>query len=153
VIDAAGVARVVMVAHLALAAVWMGSMIYSLAVVQPRVERIFPDHERREEFLVTLAHGNRRPVVALIAALLLTDLAVLLGRPEVRLGYGIALVLYLLAGALFVHVSWRHWPARVFALPEELPEFQRRLRHLAWTMLGFVGAAFLTTLSVSVGAG
>ena len=125
-------------------------MIYSLTVVQPRVERFFRDHERREEFLLTLAHGNRRPVVALIAALLLTDLAVLLGRPEVRLGYGMALVLYLLAGALFVHASWRHWPTRVFALPDELLGFQRRLRQLAWIMLGFVGAAFLTTLSVSV---
>jgi len=144
-------ATVVTVVHLALAAVWLGSMIYSLTVVQPRVERFFPDRVRREEFLLELAHGNRRPVVALIGALLLTDLAVLVGRPEVRLGYGVALVLYLLAGSLFLHVSWRHWPARVFALPEELPGFQHRLRQLAWTMLGLVGVAFLTTLSVSIG--
>jgi hypothetical protein len=150
-IDTAAVATVVTVAHLALAAVWLGSMIYSLTVVQPRVDRFFPDLVRREEFLLTLAQGNRRPVVALIAALLTTDLAVLVGRPEVRLGYGVALVLYVLAGAVFVHVSWRHWPARVFALPEEPPGFQRRLRRLAWTMLGLVGAAFLTTLSVSAG--
>jgi hypothetical protein len=150
-IDVAGVAWVATVAHLGLAAVWLGSMLYSLVVVQPRVERFFPDPERREEFLLALAHGNRRPVVALIAALLLTDLAVLITRPEGRLGYGIALVPYLLAGALFVHVSWRHWPARVFALPEELPGFQRRLRRLAWTMLGLVGVAFLMTSSASVG--
>lgn len=142
---------VVTVAHLTIAAIWLGSMIYSLAVVQPRVERFFPDHERREEFLVSLANGNRWPVVTLIITLVFTDLAILLVRPEARLGYGIALVLYLLAGAVFVHVSWRHWPARVFALAEELPGFQRRLRQLAWTMLGLVGAAFLTTLSVSVG--
>jgi hypothetical protein len=150
-IDTAAVATAVTVAHLALAAVWLGSMIYSLTVVQPRVDRFFPDHVHREEFLLTLAQGNRRPVVALVAALLTTDLAVLVSRPEVRLGYCIALVLYLLAGAVFVHVSWRHWPARVFALPEELPGFQRRLRQLAWTMLGLVGAAFLTTLSASAG--
>jgi hypothetical protein len=141
------------VAHLTIAAVWLGSMVYSLTVVQPRVERFFSDPERREEFLVTLANGNRRPVVTLIAALLLTDLAILVMRPEVRLGYGIALLLYLLAGALFMHVSWRHWPARVFALAEELPAFQHRLRQLAWLMLGLVGAAFLTTLSVTLGAG
>ena len=143
----------VIVAHLTIAAVWLGSMVYSLVVVQPRVERFFPDAERREEFLVTLAHGNRRPVVALVAALLLTDLVILFVRPEVRLGYGIALVLHLLAGALFAHVSWRHWPTRVFALAEELPGFQHRLRQLAWTILGLVGAAFLTTLTVSLGAG
>ncbi|GAA0925196.1 hypothetical protein [Pseudonocardia zijingensis] len=149
--DLAGVARLAVVAHLALAAVWLGSMVYSLAVVQPRVDRFFPDPERREEFLLALAQGNRRPVVALIAALLLTDLVVLLFRPELRLGYTIALVAYLLAGALFVHVSWRHWPARVFALPEELPGFQRRLRRIAWTMTALVGAAFLTTSVASVG--
>jgi putative copper export protein len=143
----------VIVAHLTIAAVWLGSMVYSLTVVQPRVERFFPDAERREEFLVTLANGNRRPVVALVAALLLTDVEILAVRPEVRLGYGIALVLHLLAGALFVQVSWRHWPARVFALAEELPGYQHRLRQLAWTILGLVTAAFLTTLSVSLGTG
>jgi hypothetical protein len=143
----------VIVAHLTIAAVWLGSMVYSLTVVQPRVERFFPDAEHREEFLVTLAHGNRRPVVVLVAALLLTDLVILVVRPEVRLGYSIALVLHLLAGALFAHVSWRHWPKRVFALAEELPGFQHRLRQLAWTILGLVGAAFLTTLTVSLGAG
>ncbi|GAB2856211.1 hypothetical protein GCM10027176_68170 [Actinoallomurus bryophytorum] len=140
----------VIVAHLTIAAVWLGSMVYSLVVVQPRVERFFPDAERREEFLVTLANGNRRPVVALVAALLLTDLSILVIRPEVRLGYGVALVLHLLAGSVFAHVSWRHWPARVFALPEELPGYQHRLRRLAWTILGLVAAAFVTTLSVSV---
>ncbi|MDN3355593.1 hypothetical protein [Actinomadura sp. DC4] len=139
---------VLVVAHLTIAAVWLGSMVYSLVVVQPRVERFFPDPERREEFLLTLANGNRRPVVALIGALVVTDLALLVSRP--RLGDGIALVLYLLAGALFTHVSWRHWPARVFALPEELPGHQRTLRRLAWTMLALVGAAFLTVLSVAL---
>lgn len=142
-----------LIAHLTIAAVWLGSMVYSLVVVQPRVERFFPDAERREEFFVSLAHGNRRPVVTLVAALLVTDLAILVMRPDVRLGYGIALVLHLLAGAVFAHVSWRHWPARVFAVAEELPGFQHRLRRLAWTILGLVGAAFLTTLSVSLGAG
>jgi hypothetical protein len=34
-IDTAAVATVVTVAHLALAAVWLGSMFYSLTVVQP----------------------------------------------------------------------------------------------------------------------
>jgi hypothetical protein len=141
------------IAHLTIAAVWLGSMVYSLVVVQPRVDRFFPDASRREEFLVTLANGNRRPVVALVAALLVTDLAILVTRPDVRLGFGIALVLHLLAGAVFTHVSWRHWPARVFAVAEELPGFQHRLRLLAWTILVLVGAAFLTALSVSLGGG
>jgi putative copper export protein len=141
----------VVVVHLTLAAVWLGSMVYSLTVVQPRVERFFPDPSRREEFLLTLANGNRRPVVALIAALVLTDLTIVAVRPGLRLGYGVALLLYVLAGAVFAYVSWRHWPARVFALAEELPGLQRRLRRLAWTMLVLVGAAFLTTLGTALG--
>jgi len=141
---------VVVLIHLAISAVWLGSMVYSLAVVQPGVERFFPDLERREEFLLALADGNRRPVLALVGALLLTDLAVLVLRPDMRLGYGLALLPYGLATAVFAHVTWRHWPARVFALPGELPGYQRRLRGLAWTMLALVGAAFLATLSVSL---
>ena len=45
-----------------------------------------------------------------------------------RVVYGIALALDVAATGVFVHVSWRHWPARVFALPEERPEFRRKLR-------------------------
>ena len=48
---------VVAVAHLTIAAIWLGSMVYSLLVVQPRVARFFPDESRREEFLLALAHG------------------------------------------------------------------------------------------------
>jgi hypothetical protein len=109
--------------------------------------------ERREEFLTELAHGNRWRVVGLIGALLVTDVAVMALQPSTRGWYGLALGLYLLAGAIFVYVSWRHWPARVFALPHELPDFQRRLRLLAWSMLGLVALAFLSTLAASVRAG
>lgn len=140
------------VVHVAIAAVWMGSMAYSLTVVQPRVTRFFPDVERREEFLIALAHGNRWRVVGLMCALLVTDVAVMAVQPGARVWYGMALVLYLLAGAIFVHVSWRHWPARVFALPHELGGYQRRLRLLAWSMLGLVAVAFLTVLAASVQA-
>ena len=140
----------ILVVHLALAGVWLGSMAYSLVVVQPRVDRYCTDPVRREELLVTLANGNRRPVLVLIAGLLGTGVAALLVRPEARLGYALALGLYLPATALFWYVSWRHWPARVFALPDELPGYQRRLRRLAWAMAGLVGAAFVSALVASV---
>lgn len=140
-------------AHLALAGVWLGSMVYSLAVVQPRVARFFPDHRQREEFLVTLAHGNRRPVLALIGVLAVCAVAVLLTAPDrVVAGYLAVLVLQSGAAGVFWWVSWRHWPARVFALSEELPGYQRRLRRLAWTMLMLVGAVFGVGLGVGLGA-
>ena len=40
------------------------------------------------------------------------------------IGYLMVVVLYGLAAVIFVNVSWRHWPARVFALPAELPRFR-----------------------------
>jgi hypothetical protein len=136
--------------HLTIAAGWLGSMAYSLLVVQPRVARFFTDDGRREEFLLALAHGNRRGVVAVVTALVLTAVAVMVTWPAVATAYAVALVPYAAATGVFVNVSWRHWPARVFALPGELPGFRRRLRLQAWAMLGLVGAAFALTLSASV---
>lgn len=143
----------VAVPHLLLAAVWLGSMTYSLLVVQPKAARFFTDESRLEEFLVALAHGNRWRVVALVGALILSAIAVMIIWPEAAAGYAVALVLYTAAAGVFANVSWRHWPARVFALPEELPGFHRRLRRQAWAMVVLVGLAFVVTASVSVAAG
>lgn len=71
----------------------------------------------------------------------------------VTIGYAVAVALYAAAAAVFADVSWRHWPARVFALPEELASFRRGLTIRAWMILCLVSAAFVTALSVSVGAG
>ncbi|GLY77148.1 hypothetical protein [Actinoallomurus iriomotensis] len=138
------------IVHLTIAAVWLGSMAYSMFVVQPRVARFFTDESRREEFLLVLAHGNRRGVVAVVTGLSLSAVAVMATWPAVATAYAVALVPYAAATGVFVNVSWRHWPARVFALPEELPRFRRRLRAQAWAMLVLVGVAFALTLSASV---
>jgi hypothetical protein len=142
----------IVVAHLTLAATWLGAMVYSLLVVQPRVGRFFTDERRREAFLVVLANGNRWRVAPLAGALLLTAAAVVGTAPRLARGYAAALVLYAVAAAIFANVSWRHWPARVFALPDELAGFQRRLRAQAWAMVGLVGTAFVVALSASVAA-
>ncbi|MGH3328998.1 MAG: hypothetical protein ACRDPT_14610 [Streptomycetales bacterium] len=68
-----------------------------------------------------------------------------------RLFIGAPLALYVAAAAVFLNVSWRHWPARVFALPEELTGYRRRLRIQALVILGLVGTAFVTALGVSIG--
>ena len=135
------------------AAIWLGSMSYSLAVVQPKVATFFPDADEREPFLVLLAHGNRWKVVGLVAVLSVTGLAVaVVSGGLVAIGYAIALLLYAAATGIFWYVSWRHWPARIFAVRPELPGFQRRLHLLATTMLLLVTVAFLVALGVSVGA-
>ena len=140
------------IGHLTVAAIWLGSMSYSLTVVQPKVAAFFPDAEDREPFLVLLAHGNRWKVLGLVAVLILTGLGVaVLSGGLIAIGYAIALLLYAAATTIFWYVSWRHWPARIFAVSEELPGFQRRLQVLATTMLLLVAVAFLVALGVSVG--
>ncbi|WP_370365831.1 hypothetical protein [Catenulispora sp. GP43] len=134
------------------AAVWTGSMTYSLAVVQPRSARFFRDDDQLEEFLTVLAHGNRWRVLAMAATLIASAAALIVvcPWPGARVVYGIALVLDAAATGVFVHVSWRHWPARVFALREERPDFRRRLLMSARTIWSLVGAGFVLALVASV---
>ena len=134
------------------AAVWTGSMTYSLAVVQPRSARFFHDDDQLEEFLTVLAHGNRWRVLAMAATLIVSAAAIIAVCPwdGARVVYGIALALDVAATGVFLHVSWRHWPARFFALPEERPEFRRKLRLSARAILGLVGAGFVLALVAGV---
>lgn len=142
---------IVELAYLGLTTLWLGSMVYSLVVVQPKIARFFSDDERREEFLVALANGNRWPVVALAAGLVLTGGTVAIaGDGAVSVGYAVAVGLDLVAAAIFVDVSWRHWPARVFALPEELPGFRRALMVRATTMTVLVGLSYVVAMAVSL---
>ncbi|GAB3858383.1 hypothetical protein ACFPIJ_19220 [Dactylosporangium cerinum] len=133
--------------HLALAAMWCGSMGYSLLVVQPKVARFGFDDDRLEDFLTLLAQGNRWKVVPIIAALLVTGAGVAaLTGGGIRLTFLGVLVVYGAAAAVFADVSWRHWPARVFALPDERPALRHGLRVRAWTMLVLVAMAFAAAL-------
>jgi F0F1-type ATP synthase assembly protein I len=139
--------------YLMLAALWTGSMAYSLNVVQPKVAKFFTDEQEREAFLATLAHGNRWKVVAMASTMICAAVAVIAytSATAVRVGFGVALALDLIASAVFVQVSWRHWPARVFAVPSELPAFRSALMIRAWTMLGLVGSGFVIALATGVG--
>lgn len=140
------------VVHVGLAAVWLGSMLYSLMIVQPRAARVLGgDDDRLEEFLTVVGWGNRRPVVGIIAGLVISGVLLALaarpGRTQVVL-YGTEAVLLLAAAAVFARVSWRLWPRRVFALPAERPTHRAALHRHALTMVALVGAAF----ALAVGA-
>ncbi|WP_433049067.1 hypothetical protein [Dactylosporangium sp. CS-033363] len=127
---------------LALAAAWAGAMGYSLLVVQPKAARFFEDDGQLEDFLLVMAHGNRWKVAPLIAGLLVT-------ATLAKIYY--VLPLYVVAAGIFAHVSWRHWPKRVFALPAEREGFRRALRVQAWAMTVLAGGAFLTALAATSG--
>jgi hypothetical protein len=142
---------IVQLVYLVLTTLWLGSMVYSLVVVQPRVARFFRDDEQREEFLVVLANGNRWPVVTLVVGLLLSGGGVAIaGSGAVSVGFTLAVGLDLVAAGIFVDVSWRHWPARIFALPEEIPGFRHRLTVRAATMTVLIGVSYVVALTVSL---
>ena len=142
------------VLHLAVAGIWVGSMSYSLTVVQPRLARYFPDVHERERLLITLANGNRWRVVGLIAVLGGSGLTVVVRSVAqwTAVGFTAALVCYAGAAGVFWYVSWRHWPARVFALEAEVVGFQRRLRRLATAMLVLVAGGFVIAVTVTASA-
>lgn len=137
---------VLILVHLGVAAMWLGSMGYSLFVVQPRIARVLTDPVQAEDLYRELGAGNRWRVVALIGALAVTGVGLVFvadGRSGLWWAAIAAKALLLVAAsALFWWVSWRGWPRRVFALPVELPAEQARFRRVALTMTGFVACAF-----------
>jgi Flp pilus assembly protein TadB len=139
------VTRLLILVHAGVGALWLGAMAYSLFTVQPKIAAMVGgDAERAEDAQRILAHGNRWRVVALIAALWATGIA--LAATSTASDWPVIAakaVLLAAASALFWWVSWRAWPRRVFALPDELPGLQRRFRSAAITMLALVGAAFV----------
>lgn len=143
--------------HAGVAALWLGSMAYSLFVVQPRLGRMVgTDPTRVEDAQRELAQGNRWPVTGLITVLWLSGIGLtVLGAGDGSGGFagsggsgwwwaavGAKAGLLAAATALFWWVSWRGWPRRVFALPDELPALQRRFRAVALAMFALVGTAF-----------
>jgi putative copper export protein len=138
------------VIHAVVAAVWLGAMLYSLLVVQPRAGEFFGTPERYEPFAVVLAAGARWKVIGMVATLAVSGgglVAVEIARAENPSTLWIALVvakgvLLLAAFALFAHVSWRLWPARIFTPDAELAGVQTRFRTVALTLTGLVSVAF-----------
>ena len=97
-----------------------------------------------EAFAATLAAGARWGVLAMVAALALSGAGLALVEDDPPGGWW-ALValktsLLLVALAIFAWVSWRLWPARLFAGADELPDVRRRFRLAAYSLTGLVAA-------------
>jgi putative copper export protein len=102
-----------LVVHALAGAVWLGAMVYSLRVVQPRAARFFAgDDDAYEDFLATLAARNRWPVLALAGLLTATGIAAYALQPAGAALHAVKGLLLLAALAVFAYVSWRVWPKR-----------------------------------------
>jgi uncharacterized membrane protein len=133
------------VLHALAGAGWFGSMLYSLAVLQPRAMRYFGRPEEFESFITAVSHGARWKVMAAFGMMALSGAGLWMLNPR-RPPSSLWLVviaakaaLLLLALGVFMYTSWRLWPARVFAAPSEIPAFQRRFRVIGGIMITLIG--------------
>jgi hypothetical protein len=127
-------------------------MVYSFVILHPHARRYFGQETEFEAFIASISHGARWPVLLALALLAGTGGAlVALSRPQPHsplwmtlvAGKAVALTAAL---SLFVYTSWRLWPARVFAAPDEVRSFQQTFRRVAITMITL--ASFSTACGV-----
>jgi hypothetical protein len=139
------------ITHILAGSAWLGSMVYSLFVLHPQARRYFRTEAEFEEFITAVSGGARGKVLLAFAVIAASGVALTAVRwPQPVSGWwlalmGIKVALFLGALGLFIHVSWRLWPARLFAAPADIPRFQRLFRRVGFTMVA------LATVSMVVG--
>ena len=129
------------VLHALTGAVWLGAMCYSFFILHPRAHTFFTKEADFESFIATVSRGARWKVLGALGLIALSGAGLVVVRwPDpfsvtwlVLIGLKAALLIA--AVGLFVYVSWRLWPARLFATPEEIGHFQRTFRRVAIVMM------------------
>lgn len=135
--------------HALAGAAWFGSMFYSMMVLHPRAKAFFGDDQQFEEFIATVSRGARWKVLSAFALVFLSGAALIPSSaphpaPVWWLTFIIAkVVLFFAALIVFCYASWRLWPARIFATPDEVPAFQRRFRRIGIAMIVLIGMNFV----------
>ncbi len=113
--------------HALVGTLWLGSMAYSLFVVQPRIARVLRNPEQAEDLYRELGAGNRWRVIGLIGVLLLSGFGLAaLARPAAATGWwdrrrrqGGAVAWC--ERTVLVGIRWRGWPRTGVLAPAELP--------------------------------
>lgn len=137
------------VLHVLSGAAWLGAMAYSFFILHPRARAYFADLAAFESFMVAVSHGARWKVLGALGLLGLSGGVLLGARARQPLSavwlalMGVKLALLLAASALFVYVSWRLWPARLFVSAEEIPHFQQAFRRAAVLMMALAASAMV----------
>ena len=133
------------VLHVLIGAGWLGSVYFSLTVLHPQGREVFEDDARFEEFVTGLSNGNRKRVLSGFAGTFLTGWLLIglhIHQPHPTWWWGMVWAktcVFFLALGVFWYVSWRLWPARLFAIPEEFEAFRRKGTILRATSLVLVG--------------
>lgn len=129
--------------------VWIGAMVFSVFILHPRAERFFTRAAEFEDFIFSVVHGARYKVLAGIAAIVASGVALALAHPDQAPVWSwlvaVKVALLLVSLALFLHVSFTLWPRRVFATEDELPAVRRRF----W----WIGVVMIACNGVNMGLG
>ena len=123
--------------------VWVGAMVFSVFILQPRAQLYFVRDADFEGFIFTVVHGARWKVFAGVLAILLSGIALSVwpghairaDDPLWLALYGTKLLAFVLAAGLFVYVSWVLWPKRTFATAEELPAIKQHFFRVGAVMV------------------
>jgi len=134
--------------HVIASAGLFGAMGYSIGVVQPRARRFFQDARDFEEFTAFISHGARWKMIGTLGLIAVTGALLVIFHPHEADHRWLAIIaakmlVLLIATAVFCYASWRLWPARIFASPEEIPVFQRRFRMVGYAMITMVVLEFI----------
>jgi len=137
---------IILTVHILASAAWFGGMFYSFFVLHPRARAFFSSPRQVEEFVVFVAGGARWKVLFGAAVIAVTGLMLMPGHDHAPALWWTCLsakvMLFLCALAVFAYTSWKAWPARLFAAPEEIPRFQRQFRWIALALMGLVALCF-----------
>ena len=110
--------------------VWIGAMVFSVFILHPRAERFFTRAAEFEDFIFSVVHGARYKVLAGIAAIVASGVALALAHRDTVGPWSwlvaLKVALLLISLAMFLHVSFTLWPRRVFAREDGLPAVRRR---------------------------
>ncbi len=136
------------VCHALAGAVWLGAMVYTCFVLNPRAHTYFRSDKDFESFILTVSHGARWLVICALASMAATGGALMAlhgpsPRPSWLLLMALKIGLFCAATVLFWYVSWRLWPARVFATVEEAPAFQKTFSRWARVMIAIASSAMV----------
>lgn len=139
-------------AHILASAAMFGAMFYSFTLIHPRARKFFQNPQDFEEFITFISSGARWKVLGGFALIGSSGLALAILNPAdtQQPSHAVLLIkslLLMVAIAFFCFVSWKLWPQRIFATPEEVPRFQRLFRWVALVMISLVTIEFVISIA------